>query len=716
MNNKLTLPVNDRNIYIRSEGALNGDILTVAARVLWDDTKQPVEELNVSEVFVAGNDLPVGDLRSSNQFYDNETGVYWFDIKVKPLKGPVDFILQTDAVVNGVQVPIRFNVPMNGPSPLVVSPIVFEDDVIHFQISTTKGKLLRYPLGVEATRNILGAGKAKATKDPVVSYAFTVDIFNGSEFTYAIMGTADVDSVKHNWVTRIDVKTNDGDCVIKQIGKDLVSVTATLNTPIPNAKLIIPARFAFDNETHGISYQVDNLKISGNEVYFELPIGTVRGKGVASIAFTLYDPDNHNLPVNFKADADVKLWNDGETEIDVKVIKHSFKDNVEYLEFNTFWKNGQPATGLKIIDITKGAEYGTVGNRIIIAKEVAVNPDYETRLVLEGKFDLSDYDISETTPFSESLVIGSSVVPMKLMSGLGTVDEDKLNTFLSIRQNNGDIFSDIKVVKFNGVEDISSQGYDKNTGIVSFTAPSGSIHVQQKRGNVAITFEGNSGDQTYSFEFVGTLKVDVPYKVTASQPSWRYTFNPIEKQVYLNITWELKGNDSNYPLTGYIAQLRLNGSGPIWNKNYNSANGLLQVAVPVDLQHNGSIFVEAIASVTGLGSFIHLPPITARYRTPGTATYTGNEFTNDNKLKVFFDIQGWDSKSPEEVQLDDFSWNKVIGVKLGKTYSEYDNKTGKLTVVFDLFDPDSEIFAAETTMKFDLTDTTEYPIKFTFTK
>lgn len=716
MNTKSTLLVNDRNIYIRSEGALNGDILTVATVVLWDDTRQPVEKLSVSEVFVAGNHLPAGVMRSTNQFYDVKSGTYWFDIKVNPLKGPVDFILQTDAFINDVQVPIRFNVPMNGPSPIVVSPITFEGDVLNFQVSAAQGKLLRYPLGLIAQYGITGIVKTTPVKDPIVPYAFRVEIENDNEFDYIIMGTADVDSVKHNWTLRTHVVTNTGTVVTKQIGKNLLSVVATLKTPNPDIQIDYPIHFNFENGTIGVTNQVDNFKVTGNEVYFELPIGKVVGKEKVFIDFTLSDPNNNNLPIFFNSQADVKLWNDGETEITVSVVSHTFKNNVEYLELNTFWKNGTPANDLKLVDLPNGAEYGIEDNRYIIAKSVTVNANSETRLVLSGKFDLSDYDVSTTVPFSEDLIVGSSVIPMKLMSGLGTVDEDKVNIFLSVRQNNGDIFSDVKVVKFNGVENITVQGYDKQNGVVSFTAPTTSIYVYQNRSNVAISFEGDSEDQTYAFNFTGTLKVDVPYKVIASQPTWRYTLNPVTNQIYLNISWELKGNDGNFPLTAYIAQLKLNSSAVIWNKNYNSANGLLQVAIPIDLQHNGSIFVEAIGSVTGLGSFVNLPPIVARYRTPGKATYTGNEFTADNKLKVFFDIQGWESKSPDEVQLDDNSWNKVTGVKLGKSYSEYDSKTGKLTVVFDLFDPDSKVFSAQTTMKFNAGDDTVYPISFSFNK
>lgn len=715
MTNQVQVSVDNRDIYFRTDGAINGDVVTVASMIVWADDKSPIEDLTISDKFISGNYLPFGDLTATNQYYDVQTGIFWFDVKLKEITGPAKVVLQTTGTVHGKDIPVRFEFNLAGPSPLVVSPITFNGSKLEFDVSAKKGKLLRYPLALLAARDIDGDGDAPASKEKKVPYSFYVSINNNEQNTYAVMGQAEVDGVKHNFVARTTVKTNTGTVTAEQIGFNLIAVDVKVANPSTHIGIALPLNFTFSNGTYGIVNRVENFSVQDGVVHFEFLVSDIKDQDTVAIGFHLTEGDNQNAPIFFKTTAPVKRWSNGQTKINVVVDSHTFKRTLQSLYMSVFWEDGTPVTGFKVRNVKPDAEVGGRGNRIVIARSVSLNIHQRNTLTLTGDIDLSPFGIDEPVSFSESIQVGSDVLPARMFQGKGVVIEDKVFIQLAPRQNNGNIFKDVKIKSANKITSIPDLQYDAEQGIVGFTIPNTAIKVVDGRADVEIDFLF-TGEKDYSFNYKGSIKVEVPYSITVDKPVWGYRRDAITDQVYIDATWVLRGNDDHYPNTASITQFRVNGMSAEFTQQYNSGYGALVVSFPVDLKKGNSLYVDAVATASGLGTFLHLPAIDARYREPGTAIYVDHEFIGNKQVKVFFDIQGWGSEPPFNIQLNDQSWNRQQGVKLGKTYSEYDNKKGRLTVVFDIYDINSAEFSASTEMKFDFADTTVYPISFSFTK
>jgi hypothetical protein len=715
MTNEILVSVNNRDIYFRTDGAINGDVVTVASMIVWSDDKTPIEDLTISDQFISGNYLPVGDLRATNRFYDLQTGIYWFDVKLKDIIGEAHVILQTTGTANGSAIPVRFEFNLVGPSPLVVSPVSFNGNKMEFDVSAKQGKLLRYPLALLASREIDGNADAPASKEKKIPYSFYVPISNNDQNTYAVMGQAEVDGLKYNFVARASIKTNDGTVTVEQIGENLLAVDVKLSNVSTHIGIGLPLKFQFSNGTYGIVNQVQNFSAQGDTVHFEFLVNDIKDQEQVTVAFHLTEGDNQDAPIFFKSSTPVKRWNNGQTKINVVVDSHTFKRTLQSLYMSVFWEDGTPVTGFKVKNVKPDAEVGGRGNRIIIARSVSLNIHQRNTLTLTGDIDLSPFGIEEVVPFSESITVGSDVLPARMFSGHGLVIGDKVFIQLAPRQNNGNIFKDVKIKSVNKITSVPDLQYDTEQGIVGFTIPNTAIKVVDDRADMVIEFLF-TGEKDYSFSYKGSIKVDVPYSITVDKPVWGYRRDSLTDQVYIDATWVLRGNDGHYPNIANMTQFRVNGMDSVYTQKYNSGYGALVVSFPVDLKSGNSLYVDAVASASGLGTFLHLPAIDARYREPGTAVYVDHEFIGDKQVKVFFDIQGWGSEPPFEVQLDDQSWNRQQGVKLGKARSEYDNKKGRLTVVFDIYDINASVFSASTEMKFDFADTTVYPISFSFTK
>lgn len=716
MNNEAKVAVNGRDIYFRTDGALTGDILTVACLLVWADDKSPIDSLTISRSFMSGNNLPGGNATSFNEYYDPLTGIYWFDIKLTPITGPVELVLQTSGVVDGEDIPVRFYVSLSGPSPLTVTPITFDGEVMRFEVGTTEGKLLRYPLALKAVREIDGTAVAIPSKEKRIPYAFYTPINNGEEETYAVMGTAEVDGVQHNWVVKTKVKTNDAVVEVTQVGKNLLGVSVVLADSNAMVTVNLPVKFQFDNGTYGIANQIQDFSIIDGVIHFDVPISDVKDQGIVNIKLHLNEINNQNAPIFLTGRAPVKRWSNGQSDINIVIDSHTYKRKQETLYAHIFWKDGTPVVGFRLTDVTGGCESGVVGNKIILSRKVVPNPHQQNTLTLTGNVDLSPFGIEKSIPFEDSILVGSDVLPARVTAGLGTVVDDEVHFSLFVRQNNGDIFNSVTLDKFNNGAAIESQNYDADQGILSFTVPNTAIEVEGERAPVKLNFIFNT-DNPISFSYSGSVKIDVVYKVTSDLPVWSYRKDPVTGQVYIESIWSLCGTDNKYPMNAEITELTLNGVKAItYKKMYNQSFGALAISIPVDLKNGDSLFIAPIATASGLGNFIHLPPIDARYREPGTAQYVEHEFIGDSKVNVYFSLQGWISAPPSEVQLNDESWDKQKGVKLGKTYSEYDPKKGLLMVQFDIYDINSPVFEAATTMKFSFADQTVYPINFSFTK
>lgn len=715
MTNQTQVSIDNRDIYFRTDGAINGDVVTVASFITWADDKSPIDDLTISDQFISGDYLAFGDLKATNQFYDKLTGIFWFDVKLKPITGPVNVILQTTGTVNGVQIPIRFEFDLTGPSPLVVSPILFNGNKMEFDITTSAGRLLRYPLSLLATRQIDGNAEALPSKEKKIPYSFYIPISNNSQDTYAVMGQVEVDGVKYNFVARTSVITTDGTISVSQIDENLMSVDIVLNKSNSHIGISLPLQFNLGNGTYGIVNQVKNFSVQDTNVHFEFLINDVKDQDTITLNFHLTEGDNQDAPIFFKGTAPIKRWSHGQTKINVVVDSHTFKRTLQSLYMSVYWEDGTPVTGFKVKDVTPSAEVGTKSNKIIIARVASLNIHQRNTLTLAGNIDLSAFGIEELVPFSESIDVGSDVLPARLYSGLGTINEDKVFLQLSVRQNNGDIFKDLSITSFNKISTIDDLHYDSSTGVVNFTAPKSAVTVIDDRGDIEIIFSLTS-DQVYSFTYKGSIKIEVPYTVIAEKPLWKYRRDRITNQVSIDVTWTLRGNDGAYPTNATINQFKVNGVDTACTKRYNPGFGGLVASFSVDLKDGDPLFVDAVTTVSGLGSFLHLPTIDTKYRGPGKVTYIDHEFIEDKKVKVYFNVQGWNSEPPLYVQINDQSWNKQQGVKLGKTHSEYDSEKGVLMVVFDIYDINSSIFSASTEMKFDLADSTIYPISFSFTK
>lgn len=715
MTNQTKVSVDNRDIYFKTNGAINGGVVTVASVIVWDDDKTPIEDIVISDKFISGNYLPVGNLTASNQYYDTQTGTFWFDVKLKEITEPTKVILQTTGTIHGKNVPIRFEFMLSGSSPLVVSPIIFNGNKLEFDVSAKKGKLLRYPLALLATREIDGDANPAPSRMKKVPYSFYVSINNNEQNTYAVMGQAEVEGIVHNFIARTTVKTNDGAITAKQIGTNLISVDVKVTNPSDRVDIALPLNFKFSNGNHGIVNQVDNLSIQKDNIHFEFMVNDIKDQDNLILDFYLVEPNNQNAPIFFKTTTPVKRWSNGQTKINITVDSHTYKRTLQTLYMSVFWEDGTPVTGFKVKNIKPDAEVGSVGNQIVIARSISINIHKRNTLTLTGDIDLSPFGIEELVSFSESIHVGSDILPARIIQGHGTVVNDKVFIQLAPRQNNGTIFKDVKIKSINDVTDIPDLQYDTEQGIVGFTIPNTKIKMIDDRADIEIEFLF-TGEKDYSFSYKGSIKVDVSYSITSNKPVLSYWCDSINGQIYTDVTWVLRGNDGHYPNSVNVTQLLVNGVDVDYTQKYNSGYGGLVISFPVELKNNSTFYVDAVATASGLGGFLHLPAIDTHYREPGKAIYIGNEFIGDKQVKVFFDIHGWGPEPPLNVQLDDQSWNHQQGVKLGKTYSEYDNKKGILTVTFDIYDINASEFSASTKMKFDFADSTIYPISFSFTK
>jgi hypothetical protein len=710
--------VDGRDIYFQADGALNGDILTVACLIVWADDKTPIEGLNISQTFLSGNHLPVGDLKSFNEYYDPITGIYWFDIKVKPVTEAIDIVLQTSGTINGEQIPIKINVSLPGPSPLLVTPITFDGSVMRFEVGAKEGKLLTYPLSLKASREIDSKADAIPSKEKRIPYAFYTPINNGSEETYAVMGTAEVSGIKHNWVTRTTVKTNNGTVTAELVDENLIGVKVKLTTPNPDITVDLPVKFQLDNGTIGLTNRLQDFSIVDDVVSFDLPISDVKEVGNVKFKFHLNETTNQNAPIFLVGAAPVKRWSHGQSKVKVVVDEHTFKRNVDSVFAHAFWEDGTPVTGFSLKNVTPGAYSGVKGNQVILSRKFVPNVHKENNLTLGATIDLSAFGIEETFSFEDTIKVGNDVIPARLMSGQGTVHEDDVYFVLAVRQNNGDLFKDVKVEKYNNGLTIKEQDYDADRGFLNLIVDNTSIKTVGDRATIKLELVVTTkDDQEFHTTYEGRIKIDTPFKVISDLPIWRYRKDAVTGQIYVDITWILRGNDGHYPNKANITELKLNGVGITnYTKMYNQSFGALVASVPVTLKTGNTLYIGAVATASGLSSFVNLPPVDAKYREPGTATYLDHEFIGKEKVKVSFAIQGWDSDVPSEVQIDDESWDRVEGVKLGKTFSQYDNKRGILTVTFDVYDFNALVFKGSTAMKFNFADLTVYPISFNFTK
>lgn len=707
-------------ILIKSQGALNGDVLTVAAIMVWKETQEPITRLAVNPRIYSGNHLPVGDLKVFNAFYDESEGIYWFDIKVRPVTKAMTFVLQTDATIDGQVVPVKFDVSVAGPSPLVVSPVTFDGDVMRFEVSAENGRLMRYPLETLVTREIVGKATPALTKNKAIPYAFRASIDNdimgeGEIKTYAVMGTAKVDDVVHAWVARVSVRSNDGMAEAKLVGENLLRVTAVLERPHPNLGVGLPVTYEFESGIKGLTNEIRDLVVEDNTVEFHLPISTVKQLDEIRLRFHLVEKDNANAPIFLHARCTVHAWNNEQSELQVEVASHTLKRNVEQLFLNVRWKDGTPLKHpvVKVTDSSVAVQVSE--GRIMLSRKVSPNVHRKTELVLAGSIDLSGYGITEVVPFMDTLSVGSDEFPARLIAGAGAVGQNGTNVFVSVRQNNGDIFKEARVETFNGAA-VEDAHYDAEQGILSFLVPNSAVDVVNEQAQVNINFVlGNATSEPFVFK--GKLRIETPYTVEASKPTWRYR-RDVTGRTLAEIQWEITDSEGGHPQWVNLSQLRLNGfdTSPVEVK-YQAVTGVLTISVDLSTQvHNSVLFVAPIVQVAGTGGFLTLPPLDTRFKTPGQVTHTGHEFIEDGrKVKVFFDVQGWTSHPPTEVRLANNNWSRVEGVRYDKSYSEYDADTGKLMVLFDVI-PGATHFVASTSMQFNPQDNTVYPLEFYFVK
>lgn len=714
MTNQTQMSVNNRDIYFRTDGAINGDIVTVASLIVWADDKSPIDDIVISDQFASGNYLPVGQLKMTNQYYDKVTGLFWFDVKLKPITEPTNIVLQTSATIDGVQIPVRFDFSLAGPSPLVVSPVTFDGNKMEFDISASTGRLLRYPLAVLAVREIDGNAEAPPSKDKKIPYSFYVPISNNSQDTYAVMGQAEVDHVKHNFVVRTTISTNDGELSLSQTGENLISATIKLAKASAHIGINLPIKFQFENGTFGIINKVENFAVLGDTVTFDFLVSDIKRVEDLTVQFHLTEGDNGNAPIFFKGKTSVKRWSHGQSKIKLVVDSQTYKKNLHSLYMSAFWEDGTPVTWFSLDNLKPDAEWGVTRNNIVVCRSVTVDVFKKTTLTLSGEVDLSAYGIDERFPFSESIDVGSDIIPARMISGLGTVNQDEVWFNIAIRQNNGDIFKDVNLKMFNGTDVIKNQKYDATQGILGFSVSNTAVNVKKAKANIDLQLSLTS-DSVYEYHYKGMININVPYQVTSGRPTHSYRKDIVNGGILVDVVWALKGNDGTFPASVNVTQVRKNGVLTDYKSSYNQGSGLLTITAPVNLPDKSVLYIEPTVSASGLGTFVTLPGLDVKYDVPGKVTYDGHEFRN-GKVAVYFKVRGWLGYYPDLVQIDNRSWDKQLGVKLGKTYSEYDNTTGIMTVVFDIFDPDAPVFSAETEMKMDLGDSTVYPVSFSFTK
>lgn len=721
-----------RELRTVSKGVLNGTILTVASYITHPESNVPVKGLKIFPgAFVSGNHLPPGKIKTCNTIYDEDKGVYWFDIKVRKITAPTEFVFDAVGDVNGETVHLRFNVNINGESKVHLDNIHFEEDRLCYDLRAKTGQLLRYPLKAFAHRGLdtreLKPLDTKVKVNNGLRYAWQTDLENGVSQSFWIMGVAEIDNKEELYLVRLVTQLNDiVNYEVTQTAEDNIHVELELiEEPVGHLRLYGPVEYHFGKKdaekpsVEGVVNSPDNFKVDGKKVSFDLSIAKIKVRGEIKIAFDLVDDREYSPPTNVIIAGDIKCWNNGAESVSAKIISHSYEKGIHKLSYEVIWDNDKPVENFTILSADHELNATIKNNVVTLSKKVDVDPNKKSVLSMVSYVDVSEYGIDHQFQFETELEVGSDVVPLKIGLSSATADGDKASYFVLINQNNGDKLKDIKLisVESNGATGttIRSQSYDKDNFLLIFSLDLYKDKFPVVDPNLRLMVEATTDDDEVITQLLSVdSEISIPYKVSITPKDHFYTKSG--DKTYLHVPYNVETNNPEevHPKNINISHFLVNGKDVGHTKSYNQGLGELMFVVPVDENHGSILTFEGYGSVSGLSFFITLPNRTITYKTPGSATLTKKYTVNSggrDKLVVEFDIHGWGAKAPRLIRIDGSQWKHQVGISGKNPETTYDCRTGKLILVFDIVES-VENYSADNTIQMGRGDDTVYPISF----
>lgn len=702
-------------------GVLNGETLTVAAKIV-DWGNMPIPGLTINPTFHSGNHVPVGTIKVSNDFYDETTGFYWFDVKVNPLNCKAHFAFETTASVEEVTGPIKFCLDVSGQSKTEITGVEFIGRDLYYNVAPKPGhSVFKHPLETKATVNLSDL-QSRFTNNPGVDYLWGCPIA-GQDGEIRALGNVMVDGVTEPYLFRHTLTS-----------PEILSVSATqTNANTLNVKVTLDKPFGEKLLVNGFaSYTEDpefgrciisggkNPTINGNEASFDIRIWEVKKKGLVDVELVINIGDEVNTPVVVDIPTSVTAWTDGEKTINVVKVAHTVTAGKQTLVGRVEWKGSkQPVENFKVLPNEDNVNVVIKKDHFFLTRSVEVNKDHQNTFTLSGKVDLGEYGITRKTNFSESIDVGSDIVPIKIAGSQCNIVEDKGLFILALRNNNGSIPTDVVLEKLQVLQGspfsnlFSEVNYDGNTGYLQFKLPIplDKITYPEVLAKAKLQLSVLNGDTATEGYVVLDSKAKVDYKVF---PLYRQTRYEQKGEGYLAISeWQVVDNNGGFPKAVSLMQFKVNGKNVSSSKFYNQSNGTLTVKYDVPVLPESVVHLSATISATGLNYFVQLSDVVFTFYKPGTAKLIKCELNPERtRVTVQWAVRGWDTSIPHDVVVNPDTWVVISGVNTKGIYTDYDNFRGILTCGFNVQNKDLTEFHARNTIRIGKSDGTEYPLTF----
>lgn len=702
--------MNKQQIKTNAFGVLKGNVLSVAVALNFEYSNEIPKGLIPSPNFISGNGLPVGAITPINTFYDETTGVYWFDLKVNPITGPIVYGFETIGTIGDEVYPIRFTVDISGETKAVVSDIQFNKNVLQYNVGAKEGNVLRHRLTPFATRGITRVDEGVG-KDNTAAYGFGTNIDNTKEQIFAVIGSIDIDKVRHNYMVKVATGIVSGGLEIKQKDANTLHAKVVMDKA-GKYDVTYPISYVGDG-INGIANIVDNLTVEGKTLSFDIPITAITKQNRLKVEVVI---NKDGKPVFLETMVPVYLWNDNQTDYSIVLVSDVLVKDTRTLTFQANWKNSQPINKLGLLlpnTAVNEVSFRDEGNGVYtIVNKVDLQGGIKKDFILNGQWDLTHYGVEKQTPFKYVKTSGDDVLPIKDVGITGYISpgDGLLNLTMAFRANNGDILDNVKVnsIRIVGKEFdsvfLKENTYDVNTGICSVSlANVPELPYPGKAIIAGITGVVKQGDETHKFTIQKKVYIPVDYAVHVSPPSYGFIIE--SSGPVLVASWDLKGNDGKYPKSINITSVKLNNVSPSFgsvNKQYYSTTGTLIVKVPCMPNYKETLSLAIAGSPSGLSSFLNFAPVFATYKDPGSVHNVSNELVegigNSYQLISKFDINGFSDEVVKEISMDNAKWVNQLKVEPVVSYHLYDNKTGILTVTTNLKEKPKEHLITNTVL------------------
>ncbi|QYN79912.1 hypothetical protein PQD71_gp019 [Kosakonia phage Kc263] len=702
-------------------GVLNDDILTVAAKIVNPQTGLSILDLKVNPIFHSGNHVPVGTIKATNDFYDELTGFYWFDVKVNPINRKAHFRFETTASVNGQSDSVAFDLDISGQSKTETNKVEFIGRDLYYSVSAKPGhSVFKHPLETKVTAN-LSEFQPRFMNDQSVGYLWKCEDFVEGKEICAI-GNVMVDGVTELYLFRHTLTLpNLVEATATQTDTNVLNVKVTLDKPFGERPLVNGSVGYTENPDFGrwVIKGGKNLQVDGNQISFDIGIWDVKKKGLIDVDLIINIGDDANTPVNIGIPTSVQAWSDGEKTVTVTKLTHNVFNGIETLICQVNWKNSQgKVCDFTVIPDDPNVKVTVKENVFFLDRPVSLDRNRRNTFTLSGKLDLSEYGIAKKTTFSESVNMGSDFLPVKVSAIQAAIIEDAGSFIVALTTNNGSRLTDV-VLNSVTVDDgpfgkyIREQRYDADTGYLQFKLDVAlkDLTYPEVLLKAKLQLDVKFDDTPASVIVPVQVKATVDYQINASYIGTRYER---AGEGYRGIAqWRVGDNNNSAPASVSIMGLKVNGKTTAFTKRYNQSTRILSAEFDIPVKSGHILHLNATISSPGVNHFVTLPDVLFTFYTPGAATVARQMFNPDKThLTVQWNVQGWSSEIPSEVTLGE--WQPLGGISTKMVYANYDNKLGLLTCTFALENPESDIFAAKNTIRITHADGNMYPLTFSY--